>query len=114
MKAKTSEKWQPKIFGASSLIGFFLFAGSIFLWGCQVLLWLENGFGTEYTITKTLPGLSSWINSWESGLKVQKILLWVFDIELVLFPLILGLIIGLYFLHMAIDRFRGEGSADSW
>jgi hypothetical protein len=113
MKERTSKKWQPKLFGAFSVIGFFLFVGSLFIWGCQVLMWLENGFWTEWTITKTLPGLSSGINSWESGLEIQKILLWVFDIELAIFVLILGLIIGLYFLHMAVDLFRSEGSADS-
>ena len=114
MKERTSKKWQPQLFGAFSIIGFFLFVGSLFIWGCQVLMWLKNGFWTECTITKTLPGLFSWINSWENGFGVQKILLWVFDIELAIFALILGLIIGLCFLHMAVDRFRSEGSADSW
>ena len=114
MKEKTSKKWQPKLFGAFSIIGFFLFVGSLFIWGCQVLMWMKNGFWTEFTIAKTLPGLFSWINSWENGFGVEKILLWVFDIELTIFVLILGLIMGLYFLHMAVDRFRSEGSADSW
>ena len=113
MKGKTSKTWQPKLFGAFSIIGFVLFVGSLFMWGCQVLMWARNGFWTEYTMAKTFPGLFFRINSWENGFGVQRILLWIFDIELAIFPLTLGLIIGLYFFYMAVDRLRSEGGTDS-
>ena len=114
MERKTSKKWQSAIFGAVSVIGFFLCAGSIFVWGYQILMWLGNGFWTKHSVAETLPGLFSWIISWEDRFGVQKILLWVFDLELVIFYFFLGLIIALSFLHIAIDPFQSEGSDNSW
>ena len=115
MEEKTSKNWRSKLFGAFSIIGFFLCAGSLFIWGYQILMWLENGFWTKHSVAETLPGLFSWIISWEDWLGVQKLLLWVFDLELVIFYFFLGLIIALSFLHnMAIDPFQSEGSEDSW
>ena len=113
MKEKTSKNWHPILFGAFSAIGFSLCIGSIFIWGWQVLMFLNNGFWTEYSLKKILPGLFSWTNSWENGFGAQKILLWVFDLELSIIALILGVIIGLYFLYMAVHRFRSEARADS-
>jgi len=78
-------------------------------------MWLENGFWTKHSVAETLPGLFSWVISWEDWFGAQKILLWVFDLELVIFYFFLGLIIALSFLHnMAIDPFQSEGSEDSW
>jgi len=114
MKEKTSKNWRPKLFGAFSIIGFFLCAGSLFIWGYQILMWLENGFWTKHPVAETLPGLFTWIISWEDWFGVQKILLWVLDLELTIFYFFLGLIIVLCFLHIAIDRFPGEGSEQSW
>jgi hypothetical protein len=113
MKEKTSKNWRSKLFGAFSIIGFFLCAGSLFVWGYQILMWLENGFWTKHSVAETLPGLFSWVISWEDWFGVQKILLWVFDLELVIFIYFGGLIIALSFLHMVIDPFQSEGSKDS-
>jgi hypothetical protein len=114
MKEKTSKSWRSKLFGAFSIIGFFLCAGSLYVWGYQILMWLGNGFWTKHNVAETLPGLFSWIVSWEDWFGVQKILLWVFDLELVIFYFFLGLIIALSFLHIAIDSFQSEGRKDSW
>ena len=113
MKEKTSKNWLSKLFGAFSIIGFFLCASSLFVWGYQILMWLGDGYWTKHSVAETLPGLFSWIISWEDWLGVQKLLLWVFDLELVIFYFSLGLIIALYFLHMAIDPFQSEGSEGS-
>jgi len=110
MKEKTSKNWRPKLFGAFSIIGFFLCAGSLFVWGYQIFMWLETGFWTKHSVGETLPGLFSWIIGWKDWFGVQKILLWIFDLELVIFCFCLGVIIALSFLHMTIGPFPGEGS----
>jgi hypothetical protein len=74
---------------------------------------LENGFWTRHSVAEALPGLFSWIISWEDWFGVQKVLLWVFDLELVIFCFLGGLIIVLSFFPMAIDPFQSEGSEDS-
>ena len=76
-------------------------------------MWLENGFWTRHSGAETLPELFSWIISWEDWFGVQKVLLWVFDLGLVIFCFLGGLIIVLSFFHMAIDPFQSEGSKDS-
>jgi hypothetical protein len=114
MKEKTSKNWRSKLFGAFSIIGFLLCAGFLYFWGYQILMWMGNGFWTKHSVAETLPGLFSWIMSWEDLFGVQKILLWVFDLELVIFYFFLGLIIALSFLHTPIDPFQSEGSEDSW
>ena len=114
MKEKTSKSWRSKLFGAFSIIGFFLCAGSLYVWGYQILMWLGNGFWTKHNVAETLPGLFSWIVSWEDWFGVQKILLWFFDLELVIFYFFLGLIIALSFLPIAIDPFQSKGREDSW
>jgi len=113
MKEKASKNWQHKLFGVFSAIGFLFCVGSLFIWVCQVLMWLRSDIWTEYTLKKIFPGLFSRIDSWENGFGVQKILLWVFDLELSTVALIIGLIVGLYFLYMAVDRSRRRGGPDS-
>jgi len=113
MKENTLKTCRFNLCGSFLIIGFSLCAGSLFILAYQILMWWENGFWTKHSVEETLPGLSFWIISWEDWFGVQKILLWVFDLELSIFAFFLGLIISLYFLHMATGPFQNEGIEDS-